>query len=358
MVRITFYPLGNADSSLIEFADDRLMLNDYYRPESFDEDDKRIDLLEELQKVLDSKGQHYFDIVAFSHHDNDHVGGAEKFFKMENPQIKDSGDVAIKQMWVPSFFILAKDLDGSAETLQKEARYRLKKAKKIRVMGSSDKLIEWIDKNSDSPSSSKKLIIPAGKLAENSSEVKIFVHSPFSAETDSKDDNPNDASMVLHFTFEVSGTKVMFGADLKAEIWDKLIGITKSKGRDENLEWDIFKVSHHCSYLSLNTEGNEGATKTKPLPSIDEMFRNGDYKSYLISSSLPIDGKNEPPHKQAANYYDGLDGEFLITMEHPNKRSPKPIEFEITDTGGHRKLLIGASAVIPAIVSKASGKQG
>jgi len=357
MVRITFYPLGNADSSLIEFADGRLMLNDYYRPESFDEDDKRIDLTEGLQKVLDSKGQDYFDIVAFSHRDNDHVGSAEKFFKMENPQIKDSGDVAIKQMWVPAFFVIEKGLDGSAEILQKEARYRLKKAQKIRVMGSSETLTKWIDKNCDDPLLSKTLVVPAGKLVEDGSEVKIFVHSPFSAETDSKEDNPNDASMVLHFTFKVSGTKVMFGADLKAEIWDKLIGITKSKGRDENLEWDIFKVSHHCSYLSLNTEGNEGATKTKPLPSIDEMFRNGDYKSYLISSSLPIDDENEPPHKQAANYYYGLDGEFLVTMEEPNKRSPKPIVFEITDRG-HRKLLIGASAVIPAIASKASGKQG
>jgi len=358
MAKITFYPIGNADSSLIEFDDGRLMINDYFRPECFDKDDKRIDVSEELQKVLDSKERDYFDIVAFSHRDNDHVGGAEKFFKMENPQIKDSGDVKIKQMWIPAFFVLEKGLESSAEILQKEARYRLKKAKKIRVMGSSDKLIEWIDKNCDSPSLSKSLIVPAGKNVEDSSEVKIFVHSPFSAETDSKEDNPNEASMVLHFTFKVSGTKVMFGADLKAEIWDKLIEITESKKRDKYLEWDIFKISHHCSYLSLNTDGNKGTNKTKPLPSIDRMFKNGDCNSYAISSSCARDEDIEPPHKQAANYYDDLEGEFLITMEHPNKRSPKPIEFEITDTGGHRKLLIGASAVIPAIVSKASGLIG
>lgn len=357
MAKITFYPLGNADSSLIEFADGRLMLNDYYRPESFDEGDKRIDLSEELQKVLDSKDQDYFDIVAFSHRDNDHVGGAEKFFKMENPKIKESGDVKIKEIWVPAFFILEKGLDGSAEILQKEARYRLKNAKKIRVMGSSEKLTKWIDDNCESSSSSKKLIIPAGKLAVNNSEVEIFVHSPFSAETDSEDDNPNEASTVLHFTFKKAGTKVMFGADLKAEIWDKLIGITKSKDRDKYLEWDIFKISHHCSYLSLNTDGNKGTTKTEPLPNIDEMFKNGDSKSYLISSSWARDDNIEPPYKQAANYYDGLDGEFLVTMEEPNKRSPKPIEFEIDDRG-HRKLLMAASTVIPTITDKASGKQG
>lgn len=357
MATITFYPLGNADSSLIEFDDGRLMLNDYYRPEFCDEDDKRIDLSEELGKLLDSRKKNYFDIVAFSHRDNDHVDGAQKFFKMENPQIKDSGDVEIKQMWVPAFFIIEKGLEGSAEILQKEARYRLKEAETIRVMGHSDKLTKWIDKNCDNPSLSKKLVVPAGKPVEDGSEVEIFVHSPFSAETDSKEDNPNEASMALHFTFKVSGTKVMFGADLKAEIWDKLIVITKSHENDEYLEWDIFKISHHCSYLSLNTEDNKGVLKTKPLPSIDEMFKYGDSESYLISSSLPIDDKNEPPHKQAAKYYDGLDGKFLVTMEEPNKNSPKPIEFEITEHG-HRKLLIAASGIIAGITSKSSAKQG
>jgi hypothetical protein len=357
MAKVTFYPLGNADSALIAFDDDRLMLNDYFGPESFEEGDKRIDLSKELQKVLDSKDRDYFDIVAFSHRDNDHVGGAEKFFKMENPQIKESGEVEIKQMWVPAFFIFEKGLEGSAEILQKEARHRLKKANKIRVMGNSNRLIEWIDKNCDSPSLSKTLIVPAGRIVEDNSEVKIFVHSPFSTETDSADGDPNNASMVLHFTFKISDTKIMFGADLKAEIWDKLIGIRGEEYNEAYLKWDIFKISHHCSSLSLNTEGNEGTTKTEPLPNIDRMFKNGDSRSYLVSSSWPIDSDIEPPHKQAANYYKSLDGQFLVTMEEPSKRSPKPIEFEITERG-HRKLLVGATGVITTKVSKASDKQG
>ena len=65
MAKLIFYPLGNADGSLIEFDDGRLMVNDYYRPESFEKDDKRIDISEELQKILDSKSRDYFDIVAF-----------------------------------------------------------------------------------------------------------------------------------------------------------------------------------------------------------------------------------------------------------------------------------------------------
>ena len=356
MSKLTFYPLGNADSSLIEFDDGRFMVNDYYRPESFDNDDKRIDMSEELQKVLDSKDRDYFDIVAFSHRDNDHVGGAEKYFKMENPNISNSGNVEIREMWIPAFFILETGLEGSAKILQKEARYRLKKAEKIQVMGSSENLTKWIDDNCDDPAMSKTLIVPAGQYVENSSEVKIFVHSPFSSETDSEEDNPNDASMVLHMTFNTSDTKVMFGADLKSKIWDKLIEITESHDNDGHLEWDIFKISHHCSYTALNQD-DIGETETEPTEMIKRMFEKGDSKSYLISSSWPIDDDIEPPYKQAANYYESLNGEFLVTMEEPNKRTPKPIEIEITKRG-HRKLIIGASAAIATITSKASGKQG
>ena len=50
MAKITFYPIGNADSALIEFADERLMLIDYCpRKEAENEEDKRIDLPEELR---------------------------------------------------------------------------------------------------------------------------------------------------------------------------------------------------------------------------------------------------------------------------------------------------------------------
>ena len=353
MAKITFYPLGNADSSLIEFDDGRLMIKDYYCPEEFEKDDKRVDMSDELQKVLDSKDRDYFDIVAFSHLHDDHVGGADKFFKMENPQIKESGNAEIKEMWIPAFAILEKGLEGSAKILQKEARYRLKNATKIRVMGSSEDLITWIDDNCSNPKKSKELMVSAGESAEDSSEVDIFVHSPFSAETDSKEDNPNEASMVLHMTFKNSDTKVMFGADMVSEVWDKLIEITESKeDRDKYLEWDIFKISHHCSYLSLNTKDNKGTIKTEPLPNIDRMFKKGNYSSYLISSSWSIDSDIEPPHRQAANYYGSLNGTFLVTM-----KESKPIEFEI-DNRGHRKLIRGASATVAAIPSKRSNEQG
>ena len=47
MAKLIFYPLGNADSTLIHLKDDRLILKDYYRPE-LEKGDKRVDLALEL----------------------------------------------------------------------------------------------------------------------------------------------------------------------------------------------------------------------------------------------------------------------------------------------------------------------
>lgn len=365
MANITFYPLGNADSSLIEFSDSRLLLNDYYcpDPDSRDDDDKLIILSEELDKVLKDKGRDYFDAVAFSHRDQDHVEGAERYFKMEHaPNNKNYGTVEVREIWVPAYFIIETSLEcESAKIIQKEARHRLKEGAKIKVFGRSEELTKWIDDNIGE--NRDCLIIGAGEcidefITKSDGGAEIFVHSPFSAETDDENSNPNDAGMVLHIIFfeDDTETKVMFGSDVKSKIWDKLIEITESHNNKERLEWDIFKISHHCSYTALNQD-NKGRTKTDPTENIKRMYEKGDSNSYMVSSSWPIEDDIEPPHKQAANYYNGLDGEFLVTMEETNKRSPKPIEFEITDRG-HRKLLMTASMVIPAIASKSSAKQG
>ncbi|HUT28856.1 MAG TPA: hypothetical protein VMX13_03605 [Sedimentisphaerales bacterium] len=363
MGRITFYPLGNADSCLIEFADERLMVNDYYRPESLDEGDKRVDLSEVLDEVLKDKGRDYFDAVAFSHRDQDHVGGAEKYFKMEHaPKNENYGTVEMRELWVPAYFIIEGSLEcESARVIQKEARHRLREGARIKVFGRSEELTKWIDdeigENRDG------LIVGAGEcvnefITKSNGGAEIFVHSPFSAETDDENSNPNDAGVVLHITFfeDDTETKVIFGSDVKSKIWDKLIEITESHGNERRLEWDIFKISHHCSYTALNQD-DKGRTKTEPTENIKRMFEKGDGKSYLVSSSWPIDDESEPPHKQAANYYDGLDGELLVTMEQPNRRSPKPIVFEISNLG-HRKLLLGASAAVSTIASRPSSKQG
>ncbi len=357
MAKITFYPLGNADSSLIEFADERLMLIDYFQPCKADDDDKRIDLADELRNVLDDKERDYFDVVAFTHRDKDHVNGAEDFFYLEHAEkYQDDNRIHIRELWVPACFILEEGLDDSSRVIRQEARHRLKDGKNIRVFGEPDSLKEWLEGEGIEPSERSQLITRAGEcvdefISKTSGGAEIFVHAPFKAEMENEEIEPNKASLVLHISFFEDNriTRVMFGGDTPHQIWDKIVQITNEKGRKERLIWDIFKVSHHCSYLSLSDD--IGEEKTEPTKDIDYLFQQGQVEAFLVSSSkcIPADGSDGPPHRQAANYYkdvkDELSGEFLVTMEEPSKEHPEPIIISIDTNGPAREMSDGGAKV-------------
>ena len=134
MAKVTFYPLGNADSTLLELADGRLLLHDYCsRKDSNDEEDKRTDLAAALKDKLKAKNRDSFDVVAFTHGDDDHVGGAEEFFWLAHTdKYQGDGRIKIEELWVPACFLLETGLDGSAKIVRQEARHRLKEGKNIR----------------------------------------------------------------------------------------------------------------------------------------------------------------------------------------------------------------------------------
>lgn len=77
---LTFFPLGNADTTLIRLANDDLVLMDYANMRSTtDPADKRIDLPEALRDELYDAQRASFRVVAFTHLDDDHICGARDF---------------------------------------------------------------------------------------------------------------------------------------------------------------------------------------------------------------------------------------------------------------------------------------
>lgn len=364
MAKVIFYPIGNADGTLIEFADGQLLLKDYCnRKDTKDNNDKRVDLSAELRTVLEEKDRDYIDVVAFSHCDDDHVGDAESFFWFEHAkEYQGDNRIKIKELWVPACFILEEGLKNSARIIRQEARYRLINNKGIRVFGNPNILNEWLKENGIDPKERDSLITHAGEVL-NFNNAELFVHSPFSFKMKDEDVDRNGACLVFHITFVEGGTstRLMLGSDLEYESWNNVIIKTRQRENSERLIWDIFRISHHCSYTALSSE--KGKEKTEPTELIKSLFEKGEIGCYLISSSDPIPPKDtdQPPHRQAAAYYKEIaankKGEFMVTMEEPNQYSPKPIKIEITNRG-HRRLLAGAAAVIPAKISRASEKQG
>ena len=143
-------------------------------------------------------------------------------------------------------------------------------------------------------------------------------------------------------------------SDVTHEIIADIVDITKGRNREGRLEWDVAKLSHHCSYLSIGPD--KGEDKTKPVPQVKWLYEKQQQDgATIVSPSEPIPAKGTkededcyPPHRQAANYYKGAveepDDQFKVTMEHPRKSSPKPIVIDIDES----KATVQARALLAA----------
>ena len=78
--QLTFFPLGNADTTLITTPIDKVILWDYANMCSSDANDKRCDLPVELNKRV--KGD--YDVVTFTHMDEDHIKGSSAYFHYDH----------------------------------------------------------------------------------------------------------------------------------------------------------------------------------------------------------------------------------------------------------------------------------
>jgi len=339
MHKITFFPLGNADCSLIELENGRKIILDYAAmKDETDKADKRCDLKEGiLSRVEDGE----IDVFVITHIDEDHIKGISDLFYLEQAAKYQEGDrIKIKELWVPAAVILETSPEGESRIVRDEARHRLRNKGKIKVVSNPEKLEEWLENQNLKLDDVRHLIMRAGSLADGFSleddGVEFFIHSPFSKECDGKDIDRNNAGLLLAANFEVEGqsTKVIFGADVMREVWEDIIAITKWAKNEDRLEWDIFDISHHCSCGVLADDKDD-----IPKGLSDNIKWLYEEKSnnacIMISKSKPIkDDDKNPPCYKAQQYYKSIiekkNGKFIVTMEHPNENSPKPFTIHIT----------------------------
>lgn len=351
MPKLTFYPLGNADCCLIDLAGGEKFLFDYAdMRDPSDPDDKRVDLPNLLRDDLGDADRDYYDVVAITHLDRDHYAGSSEFFYLEHAKTYQGADrVKIVDLWVPAALIceeLPADEDlEEARVIQAEARYRLIEGKGIRVFSRPEALKSWLAERGLTVEDRADLLTDAGQLVPGltiaSHGVEFFAHSPFA---DRLDDTTlvdrNSCSIVVQATFVVDGTQVkaILAADTGHEELASMVNATKRHNNEERLEWDIYELPHHCSYLSLGPE--KGKEKTKPSPEAKWLFEEqGRAGSVIVSTSWPIPATDEiqPPHHQAAAYYEDVaemhGGEFKVTMQHPSDSNPAPLVILIDDLG-------------------------
>ena len=352
--KLNFFPLGNADTLRIDLVDDRKVLIDYAAMKNDDDkDDKRCDLPNELREDLDKADRDNYDVVCITHVDADHCKGFGDFFWLDHAKkYQDKERIKIKELWVPAAAILEEDLKDDARLVRSEARHRLREGKGILVFSRPERLKEWMENEGIDFNARKKLIIDAGTTIPGFKEtgperVEFFVHCPFGSRQDDEEEiiDRNENSIVLHATFVdgVSKSRLLLASDVGYETLSEIVDITRDHKNEDRLRWDIMKLPHHCSYLSLGPD--RGDDETEPEENIKWLFEDQREKgAIIVSTSNPIPKKDSkedkaklPPHRQAAEYHRRItkdkDGKFEVTMEHPTTDKPKPFAYKVTTQG-------------------------
>ena len=367
--QISFFPLGNADTSLIRLADKRLILLDYAnKRDAKNQYDARCDLPEELRTEMDDADQSDFSVVCFTHLEDDHVCGASDFFWLEHAaKYQEEGRPKINELWVPAAAITEVGVEDSAWAIRQEARHRLKKGSGIKVFSQPAVLESFLGENGLTLESRSHCIVDAGTTIpgfslDGSEQAEFFVHCPFAWRSDERGlEDRNQDAVVLQVTFTQDGSETygLLGSDVDCDTIGEIVKSSHRHGNEDKLTWDFLHLFHHCSYKSVGPEC--GVDETTPTDEvawlIEEQSRDG---AIIISPSKPIPVKGskededcQPPHRQAANYYKRIlaekDGELKVTMETPSKNNPKPFQIEITSAGV--KILLGILTPVTAVTS-------
>lgn len=360
MHQVIFYPVGNGDTSQIILNNGKRILFDFRHQSG---DGPSINLINQLKEELKGVNRDFFDIVAFTHSDKDHIENSTEFFELQHAEkYQGNGRIKINELWVPAAMILetAESSEQSSEFViwRQEARHRLKQGKGIRVFSKPAKLKKWLELNGITLESRRHLITDAGQIVDGMNieddGVEVFCHSPFIKHTDEGDDLRNPTALVFNIRFK-SGINIfdyLATGDSEWQILEEIVSITKYHGNQDRLAWDLFNLPHHCSYKTLSD--TKGDQETVPKALIENLLLSGKEGAYIVSSSNPIgddyDSYNQvqPPHIQAKKcylrYLKQINGaKFLVTMEEPNKVVPEPLVFNIGDDGITLK-----SVVIPA----------
>ncbi|PKM80304.1 MAG: hypothetical protein CVU89_14530 [Firmicutes bacterium HGW-Firmicutes-14] len=114
MHKITLFPIGNADCCKVDLASGEKLLFDFAHYAKSEEDsDQRIDLASAIREDLEAENRTDFDVVAFTHADDDHIHGFSEFFYLNHAdKYQDENRIKIKELWVPAAMIAYSGTSG------------------------------------------------------------------------------------------------------------------------------------------------------------------------------------------------------------------------------------------------------
>ena len=358
---IKYYPVGNGDCSLIRLDDGTTIIIDCQIPDITKDNkdtiyDVKSDLLNELKK--DTEGHPFVDLFVSTHPHDDHCSGfGDNFYTGVVADYDDKNDkdkIIIGELWI-SPMALSNSIEESAKPIRIEAKRRRKLYDDdAKFAGEYGNYLRIIGYDKDKEYDDRYGYIPGTEVDEINGNgldmLTIFIHAPFkeSVEVGKEQDDKNEVSIVLHFTFSDANNntvcRLLTGGDAEHEVWGKIID---NNNDDEKLKWNIFLAPHHCSWTFFNeTTNKEEVTESAKLILNKQLS-----KAHIVTSCTSIrrfDSKAKPPpHKEAADKYKEMlksgNDHFLNTADE-YETTKKPIVFKISENGKTREKVAVTSA--------------
>lgn len=289
--KITFFPVGNGDMTLIQLADPnetKILIDMNIRVAADDLNEETYDVASDLRSrlKLDEKQRPYIDVFLLSHPDQDHCAGLSRHFYLgpiDNYPDDDKEDkekkIIIREIWSsPLIFRRASKLHTlchDVKQFNKEARRRVEinRAKNFNVSDGDKILIlgKDIDGKTDDLS---YILIEAGKtFSVCNGNLKSFLECTLLAPIEPQDDatedllSKNHSSVILKLRIaenliESDGCCFLVGGDAKVAIWKRLW--EQHKNNPNILQYDLLLTPHHCSWHTLLKKvGRRGLVQQK-----------------------------------------------------------------------------------------------
>ena len=337
MDKISFFPVGNGDSILMEIDDKTIMTDLHYRAKSEDEnEDEYYPFRDDLKKACKKGTEYRLDYFVSTHPDKDHVLGFDTVFHTGEPdKYKPSSDtILIEEIWVSPYGADPNYTTDESKALADEIKRRknLEGTAKANELGNRLRILSLGDSENNEDSIgdhlSWKLLAPTDDEAdiEDSGDEE----SPNSC---------NNSSLVIRWEY-VNGNKteyILLGGDADYEVWKRI----REDFSDKELKWGVLLAPHHCSRCSLQYKNDD----EEYVDSEDAIsaLSNVHGKGFVVSSSKKIKkDEDRPPAWEAKQKYlrilkdvheENHKDRFLNPQTYGDKEKPKPIIFNLSSKG-------------------------
>lgn len=360
---LTFFPVGNGDTVLIELDNKTILTDVNYRESAADPDHDDYDFAPDLQKAcLVSPKNFRLSIFVLTHPDVDHLRGFTNLFYCGNPdkykdrKKEDEKQILIEEMWISPYSEHPNYETDDSKPVFKEVNRRVA----LRGTAEGEKngnRIKTLDTESKYRNGSVTSNISWELLAPTPTEANIQDEKGSEEHTSS-----NDSSLVIRWTLKVSEgmTRTILAGDATVEVWDRVWKDYRKK--TDPLNRHILLAPHHCSRGAMARKQDDETYEYSDdaLSALDQFDGDG----FIVSSSKEIKRNDDnPPSWEAKQKYLGMlkkarehghEDRFLNPDTHKDGK-PEPVVFDLTSSGPVLKTAgtapttkssLGAAAII------------